>query len=116
MSDSQGADEVDTGKHGAARAQAEAAERAELSAEESGDADPAANEARAADLLDEAMRTDPDGLANALSEDGPLMPGDGGTASDEEVASISRTIGTGADAPSRAGITGSGSGADGMGG
>lgn len=112
MPDQQGTDEVDTGKHGAARQQAEAAERAEASAGAAG-ADPAADEARAAGLIDEAMRTDPDGLANALAEDGPVLPGDGGTASDEEVAAISRTIGTGAGAPSRAGITGSGSGADG---
>ena len=114
MSDSQGSDEVDTGKHGAARAQAEAAERATAAAQDSADADPVADETRASNLLDEAMRTDPDGLADALAEDGPALPGDGGTASDEEVASISRTIGTHADAPSRAGITGSGSGADDM--
>ncbi len=114
MSDSQGTDEVDTGKHGAARAQAEAAERAGAGAGDLRDADPGADETRAGDLLDEALRTDPDGLANVLAEDGPALPEDRGTASDEEVASISRTIGTHADAPSRAGITGSGSGADDM--
>ena len=114
MSDSQGSDEVDTGKHGAARAQAEAAERASEAATGEDDADPIADETRASDLLDEALRTDPDGLANALAEDGPALPGDRGTASDEEVASISRTIGSHADSPSRAGITGSGSGADDM--
>ena len=111
MSDTQGTDEVDTGKHGAARAQAEAAERA---ADDSSDADPVADETRASDLMDAALRTDPDSLANALSEDGPALAEDRGTASDEEVASISRTIGTHADAPSRSGITGSGSGADDM--
>ncbi len=114
MSDSQGSDEVDTGKHGAARAQAEAAERASDAADDADNADPAADETRASDLMDEALRTDPDGLANALAEDGPALPEDRGTASDEEVASISRTIGTHADAPSRSGITGSGSGADDM--
>ena len=114
MSDTQGTDEVDTGKRGAARAQAEAAERAADAADDSNDADPVADETRASDLMDAAMRTDPDGLANALSEDGPALPEDRGTASDEEVASISRTIGTHADAPSRSGITGSGSGADDM--
>ncbi len=113
MSDSQGSDEVDTGKHGAARAQAEAAERASDAADD-GDADPVAEEARASDLMDEALRTDPDALADALAQDGPALQGDRGTASDEEVASISRTIGTHADAPSRSGITGSGSGADDM--
>ena len=114
MSDSQGSDEVDTGKHAAARAQAEAADRASLAADDAQDADPLADETRASDLMDEALRTDPDGLANALTKDGPPLPQDRGTASDEEVASISRTIGTHADSPSRAGITGSGSGADDM--
>ena len=114
MSDSQGSDEVDTGKHGAARAQADAAMRASEAADDVADGDPAADELRSADMLDEALRTDPDGFANALAEDGPALPGDRGTASDEEVARISRTIGTHDDAPSRAGITGSGSGADDM--
>ena len=99
MSDQQGTDEVDTGKHGAARQQAE---RAEQGGE------------RSADMLDEALRTDPDGLANVLAEDGPVLAGDEGTASDADVAAISRTVAVGADAPSRSGITGSGSGADGM--
>lgn len=115
MSDQQGTDEVDTGKHAAARQQAEAAERAEADADAPGSEDPEADETRAAALIDEAMRTDPDGLANVLAEDGPVLPGDGGTASDEEVAAISRTIGTDGDSPSRAGISGSGSGADTMG-
>ncbi len=99
MSGQQGTDEVDTGKHEAARQQAE-------HAEQGGD--------RAAEMLDEATRTDPDALATALAEDGPVFAGDEGTASDEEVAAISRTVGVGADAPSHAGITGSGSGADAM--
>ncbi len=114
MSDTQGTDEVDTGKHGAARALAEAAERAGGASDDVRDADPLADETRASDLMDEALRTDPEGLANALAEDGPPLPEDRGTASDEEVASISRTIATGADAPSRSGITGPGSGADSM--
>ena len=108
MSDSQGTDEVDGGKHGAARAMADAAQDPALR----DDVD--ADDTRTNDLLDTAMRTDPDGLANALAEGGPVLPGDGGTASDEEVASISRTIGVHADSPSRAGITGAGSGADDM--
>ncbi len=99
MSDQQGTDEVDTGKHAAARQQAERAEQGGTRADEA---------------LDEALRTDPDGLANVLAQDGPVLEGDGGTASDEEVAAISRTIGTRADSPSRSGITGSGSGADDM--
>ncbi len=92
MSDNQsGTDEVDSNKHGAARAQAE-----------TGD-------------IDQAQHTDPDALATVLAEDGPVISGDGGTATDAEVAQISRQISPGADAPSRSGITGSGSGADGMG-
>ena len=106
MSDTnQGSDEVDTGKHGGARQQAEAAERAYADGDDT----------KASDLLDEAMRTDPEGLANALQDDGPSMPGDEGVATDEEVAAISRQVEPRSDAPSRAGITGSGSGADGMG-
>ena len=106
MSDTnQGSDEVDTGKHGGARDQAEAAERAYAEGDD----------AKAGELLDQAMRTDPDGLANVLKEDGPSMPGDEGVASDEEVAAISRQVEPKSDAPSRAGITGSGSGADSMG-
>ncbi len=91
MSDNpQGTDEVDSNKHGAARNQAEAGD------------------------IDQAQRTDPDALATVLADDGPSVSGDGGIATDEEVAQISRQIVPGADAPSRSGITGSGSGADGM--
>ena len=107
MSDStQGEDEVDGNKHGSARQMVDAANRALAEGDDT----------RAGDLMDQALRTDPDGLADALAqdEDAPALPGDSGTASDEEVAAISRTVQPHADAPSRAGITGSGSGADGM--
>lgn len=107
MSDSQGSDEVDGNKHGAARQQADAAEQADAEGDDT----------RAEDLMDQALRTDPDGLADALAqdEDAPPLAADRGTASDDEVARISREVQPRSDAPSRAGITGSGSGADGMG-
>ncbi len=108
MSDStQGTDEVESNKHGGARQLAEAAERAQADGDD----------AQADALLDQALRTDPDGLADALAqdEDGPALAGDADTASDDEVAAISREVRPGSDAPSRAGITGSGSGADDMG-
>ena len=102
----QGEDEVDGGKHGGARQMVDAAERALAEGDET----------RADALIDQALRTDPDGLADALAQDSdaPALPGDAVPASDEEVEAISRTIEPHADAPSRAGITGSGSGADGM--
>jgi hypothetical protein len=96
------------GKHGQARALAEAA----LQARDAG------QDARADMLLDEARRTDPEAVENLLMELGPheLEPRDrgleDGPATDEEVAAISRTLRPNADAPSRAGIRGSGSGAD----
>jgi hypothetical protein len=106
MSDSQGSDEVDGNKHGGARQMADAATRAQADG----------RDAEAADMIDQASRTDPEGLANALAQDddAPPLPGDADTPDDEEVAAISRTVQPHADAPSRAGITGSGSGADDM--
>ena len=97
------------GKHGAARALVEAA----LRAREEGDPD------RADTLMDEATRADPQAVEDLLMELEPAAPGptdraDAGTASDAEVAAITRTIQPHADAPNRAGITGSGSGADDM--
>jgi hypothetical protein len=104
-----GGDEVSGGsKHGEARALAEAALRAR----------DAGNDARADMLLEEARRTDPQAVENLLMELGPHEhePQDhgleDGPATDEEVAAISRTLRPHADAPSRAGITGSGSGAE----
>ena len=106
MSDSQGTDEVDGNKHGGARQFVDAANRALADNDDT----------KAGDLMDQALRTDPDGLADALAQDqdAAALPGDADMASDDEVAAISRTIQPGSDAPSRAGITGSGSGADGM--
>jgi hypothetical protein len=107
MSDSQGTDEVDGGKHGGARQMADAAARAQAAGEDE----------QAEELTDQALRTDPDGLADALAQDsdGLALAADSGVAEDDEVAAISRQIRPHSDSPSRAGITGSGSGADSMG-
>ena len=106
MSDTQGTDEVDSNKRGSARQEVDAAARAQA----------AGDDERASALIDQASRTDPDGLADALAQDRDAapLPGDMDRPDDAAVAAISRTIQPHADAPSRAGITGSGSGADGM--
>jgi transcription elongation GreA/GreB family factor len=72
---------------------------------------------RAEKLRAQADRTDPEAVADVLDERelGPLNPDDVRPASDEEVAAITRTIQPKSDAPSRAGIVGPGSGADGAG-
>ncbi len=102
----QGLDEVDSNKRGGARQAVDAATRAQA----------AGADERASALLDQALRTDPDGLADALAQDRDAapLPGDMDPPDDEAVAAISRTVQPHSDAPSRAGITGSGSGADGM--
>ncbi len=98
----QAGDEVGTSRHDGARQVAEAA----MNAAKSGDTERAEDELRA------AMHTDPQAVENMLSEKGRSLPQDRGTATDEEVAAISREIQPRSDAPSRSGITGSGSGAD----
>ena len=68
-------------------------------------------------LFAEAGKIDPDAVANALA-DAAADPADTATGADmgpqddDEIAAMSRTVLPGPDAPSRAGITGSGSGAD----
>ena len=106
MSETQGTDEVDGNKHGGARQLMDAADRAVAEGDDT----------KADDLIDQALRTDPDGLADALAQDRDAapLPGDADVPDDDEVAAISRTIQPKSDAPSRAGITGAGSGADGM--
>ena len=64
MSDTQGTDEVDGNKRGSARQEVDAATRAQAE----GDDD------RANELLDQALRTDPDGLADALAQDRDAAP------------------------------------------
>lgn len=94
-------------RHQTARALAEQAVRAQ----KDGDDDEADR------LFAEASRVDPDAVANVLA-DAAADPADASTGTDaapqddEEIAAMSRTVQPGADAPSRAGIKGSGSGAD----
>ena len=97
------------GKHGAARALAEQA----LAAQARGD------EAEADRLFAEADKVDPDAVIAVLQERGgarsrsrtDMAPQD-----DDEIAAMSRTVEPGSDAPSRAGVSGRGSGADNQGG
>lgn len=97
------------GKHGAARALAEQA----MAAQARGDEDEADR------LFAEADKTDPDAVIAVLQESGgtrtqPLT--DMAPQDDDEIAAMSRTVEPGSDAPSRAGVSGSGSGADSQGG
>ena len=91
-------------KHEAARHMAEAAMRAERA----GDTD------RADDLIHQAEKADPSAVVDVIAESAgepiPTEP-DG----DEELSVMSETVVPGSDAPSRAGISGSGSGADNQG-
>ena len=104
MADIQAPDNFGEGKHGQARRLADAA----LTAQREGRHEDAER------LLDEAQRTDPQALEEALSESRIGAKLDAAEiTTDEEVARISRTIEPGSGSPSRAGITGSGSGADG---
>ena len=94
------------GKHGAARLLAEQA----VAAQARGDEDEADR------LFALADRVDPDAVIAVLQEhagDAPDKAGeDAMPQDDEEVAAMSRTIQPGSDAPSRAGVSGRGSGAD----
>ena len=94
-------------QHGQARHLADKAQRA-LAA---GDVEQAER------LRAQADHTDPELVADVLDEReaGPVDPNDVAPASDEEVAAITREIRPRSAAPSRAGIVGPGSGADGSG-
>ncbi|POF63259.1 hypothetical protein CFR73_09095 [Novacetimonas maltaceti] len=91
-------------KHATARRLAEAGIRAEQ----------AGDQARADELFDEAERTDPEALENVLMENpAPRRRVSGrGFGDDAAVARAGREVHPGSDAPSRAGITDNGSGAD----
>jgi uncharacterized protein (DUF2336 family) len=98
-------------KHGQARSLVEAALRARRNGEED----------RADLLMDQARRTDPQAVEDVLMEIAPgeLSP-DGKAAgeimpTDRDIELMSRQIEPHADAPSRAGISGTGSGADSQG-
>lgn len=95
----------DDTKHEAARRMAEAA----LEARQAGEED------RADLLMEQAEKTDPDAVSDVIPEQsGAGVPGtDIMPQDDEEIAAMSHTVEPGSAAPSRAGITGSGSGADG---
>lgn len=110
LMDNSAGDEGPRSKHGEARALADAA----LRAREAGETD------RADMLLEQARRTDPDAVADLLQQSGsdPSTQGEPEEPSsddvDEELALMSTQVQPHADAPSRSGITGSGSGADDM--
>ena len=65
--------------------------------------------------MEQAGKTDPDAVSDVLAErtDGGAPGADILPQDDEEIAALSRTIEPRSAAPSRAGITESGSGADG---
>lgn len=92
------------GKHASARQMAERALRAQAD----GDADEADR------LFAEAERIDADAVVAVLQEHrgDPVLAADAAPQNDAEIAAMSRTVEPGADAPSRAGVSGSGSGAD----
>ena len=103
MSDEFQADAT-AGKHASARSLAEQA----LSAQAAGD------DAEADRLFAEAERADPDAVVAVLQEhtgDAPRLVATE-EQDDDEVAAMSRTLQPGADAPSRAGVSGRGSGGD----
>ncbi|MFT8636158.1 hypothetical protein [Novacetimonas hansenii] len=104
IDDNARADDPDGGKHATARRLAEAGVRAEQ----------AGDQARADALFDEAERTDPEALENVLMENpAPRRRISGrGFGDDAAVAHTTREVRPGSDAPSRAGITDGGSGAD----
>ena len=91
-------------KHEQARRLAEAALRAEREG----------NDAEAERLFQQAERTDPEALANVLQERNAALAADltDRPGADDEVAAITGTVEPHSDAPSRSGISGSGSGAD----
>jgi type VI protein secretion system component VasK len=100
--DDNASSDAEAGKHSQARQLAEKALRAEA----------AGNQDEADTLFAEANRIDPSAVEAALSDAGyraAVEP----AGNDEEVARMSREIRPGSAAPSRAGITNSGSGADG---
>jgi len=92
------------GKHAAARQLAERALRAQA----------AGDEEEAERLFADAERADPQAVAAVLEEhrDDPAPAAAEAPQDDAELAAESRTVEPGADAPSRAGVSGRGSGAD----
>ena len=95
------------GKPAAARQVAEQALRAQA----------AGDEEEAERLFAAAERADPQAVAAVLEEhrDDPAAAAMEAPQDDAELAAETRTVKPGADAPSRAGVSGRGSGADGQG-
>lgn len=97
-------------RHATARSMAERA----IEAQAAGDDEEADR------LFNEAARIDPEAVADVLASQAD-DPADSATGldmapqDDEEIAAMSRTVQPHSDAPSRAGVSGSGSGADGQG-
>ncbi len=92
------------GKHAAARQLAEQALRAQA----------AGDEEEAERLFADAERADPQAVIAVLEEhrDDPVTAAPSEPQDDAELAAESRTVEPGTDAPSRAGVSGRGSGAD----
>ena len=93
------------GKHAAARQLAEQALRAQA----------AGDDEEAERLFADAERADPQAVIAVLEEhrgDPPTAAAASEPQDDAELAAESRTVEPGADAPSRAGVSGRGSGAD----
>jgi hypothetical protein len=98
-------DDFGAEKHSQARQLADKALRLEAEGDQDG----------ADRLFDEAQRTDPEALAAALDQALTNRPATVDSAGDDnEVARMSRDVGPDMAAPGRAGVTGSGSGADGV--
>jgi hypothetical protein len=97
---------IGSSKHAQARQLAEAA----LRAQQAGD------DAKADELFAEAERADPSAVINLLQEHerdrGALSRDDLAPQDDDEIARMTNEVEPGSDAPSRANITGPGSGAD----
>ncbi len=108
MADIQEPNSFGEGKHGIARRLVDVSTRAQRD----GDPDEAER------LMGEAIRVDPQAVEDALMESrqgsGPSAKLDAAEVGDDAaVAAMTRTVEPGSDAPSRSGVTGSGSGADG---
>jgi hypothetical protein len=97
---------IGSSKHGQARQLAEAALRARR----------AGDDAKADELFAEAERTDPEAVINVLQEHefdrGAVSPDDLAPQDDAEIARMTSEVKPHSDAPSRANISGAGSGAD----
>lgn len=103
MSDDYEQPDGTAGRHQHARTLAEQAIRAQAEGDDE----------TADRLFAEAGKIDPDAVANALAEASPHPSGTIALPqNDAEIAAMSRTVEPHADAPSRSGIGGRGSGAD----